>query len=119
MKFEVLNDSLWAMELKRARGVENGITAQIKMKLHSENPTPGFESIKPMLKFERDNTYTSPTFSVECGEVYVGTILSSLDGTFYFHSSLNRVVLSQDILKELYMKLEQLNTKVGSHQFTD
>jgi hypothetical protein len=118
-KFEILTDAIWARELKRARGVKNYLSEQIKMRLHPENETPGYEPIKPMIEFTRNHYFKEAVYTCKKNNYYVGEIEPDA-GVYRFFPAADQSIDS-DTLKEICMKLESLNTKVevGSHNFTD
>ena len=80
-KFEILTDAIWARELKWARGVKNDITTQI-MKLHPENPTPGFEPKKDMIQFIPDK----PNRFKSCREKFPAAIFGTIIHHKNFHA---------------------------------
>jgi hypothetical protein len=118
--FETITNAHWARALPMARAFTNSVSAQIKMKLHPYNRTPGYEP-KPtphMIKFEPlvstkgipPNTKTSQFFACKVDDKTLGYLHPQDDGLYNFYPNhLVGMNWGSSILKEIAFKMDALN----------
>jgi len=58
--FQVLTDSDWERELRRARSLSNPIKEKIKLKLNPQNPTPFKQPAEGMYRVREKNGWFFP-----------------------------------------------------------
>lgn len=117
MIFETLTDAAWEHALRRSRSYSNSISAQIKMRLHPQNPTPGFQPRQQprMIKFD-PFTVLAPgpkervSFKCQVEDRTVGYLHQEEDGIYSFYPNhVSGMRWNGGHLKEIAYKMDALN----------
>lgn len=118
------------MALQESRKLTNEVAKEIRMKLHPQNKTPGFDPKPVQMLIYRKHQLQNGGALYDCymGFAKIGTIAQEADGFYYFWPEHNEGMWSEAVFRDLAFKLESLNQKVPEpkpeddvepHPFTD